>query len=638
MISNFPTSHIPFRSEAESSHTFHPPFAYGGFYGLSLDLVHFLMDSTTQQTVWRKDISYEVSHHARAIGLSFLRSQALPKTILFVPGIYHHCSHVSIDCDEYTDYVAFAVPSGGSENLESQGRTLEVTADKLDRCRRKGNESRIPLLFRIPQQFSPSMKQDSAAELVTNGCARLSFEGKRIVSNLESAINAARAEMDSKQLCAEELYLFENEDVKVSIAMGKFKSGWHHFVEEGWKNIDSNYFCPDYCQEMTLKQCLSECERTSGTYVETNLQVGTEAGIIDRRVQHFKQHGSKKGKSFDCLAEFNNPGIGTGRGCGIVVDKFIANTESVVSTWSLFGDWSQLAPPGRCKALMLVDNSGGKRMEYALRVHRRFLGPDWLFYVIGPHHLVQQWKRSLEGPMVKVISVPEKFGGLSDNPQQNTQLYRSFWLWNHTINCEYVLHSLTDVLQLRPGAEDFLNYAFVGSPVPPETLARDEWSRICVKHHTCGGRGGFSLRRRSFILKALTHCKIKFEDTSHEDMWYAECMNDMGDGDYMPYPALSNRLSLGSKCEVDSPVGMHYGRTNCATSTCVNAIVTSKLYKDLYGSDHIPSGPCAEGEHFYYMSNPKMQTLFRSNMNSTQLESSETAWNHYSTIGKSENQ
>eukprot|EP00541_Cyclophora_tenuis_P019121 CAMPEP_0116577766 /NCGR_PEP_ID=MMETSP0397-20121206/21326_1 /TAXON_ID=216820 /ORGANISM="Cyclophora tenuis, Strain ECT3854" /LENGTH=46 /DNA_ID= /DNA_START= /DNA_END= /DNA_ORIENTATION= len=38
--------------------------------------------------------------------------------------------------------------------------------------------------------------------------------------------------------------------------------------------------------------------------------------------------------------------------------------------------------------------------------------------------------------------------------------------------------------------------------------------------------------------------------------------------DPLAHPTLSNRLSMGDRCDVDNPVGIHHAWMFCKTSTC----------------------------------------------------------------------
>ena len=203
----------------------------------------------------------------------------------------------------------------------------------------------------------------------------------------------------------------------------------------------------------------------------------------------------------------------------------------------------------------------------------------------------------------------------------------SKWLWSETIKCEYVLHTHADVMMLRPGVDEFLGYAYVGAPVSPETYILKEWSRICTISKRCGGGGGLSVRRKSFTLKALEHCQVGRTEKYCEDMWFSECMGWMGDGDFMAHPIESNRLTLGDKCEVDNPVGIHHPWMFCHAPICAHVIADSMLYRAIYGDNYIPSSPCLEGEYYYFHKYDEASSLPRN-------VSEYPGWHHYIRVGR----
>jgi hypothetical protein len=205
----------------------------------------------------------------------------------------------------------------------------------------------------------------------------------------------------------------------------------------------------------------------------------------------------------------------------------------------------------------------------------------------------------------------------------------SKFLWEETVQCENVLITGVDSILFRYGVEDFFRYDYVGSPVYPDTLAGHSnpeiWKIMAAYQNKWGGKGGLSIRKRSVMLKAIDSCPLSAKEYP-EDAWISACVMLM-DGK-LPLPSIANRFSIGSRCEVDVPFGSHNMWDNCGRTSCLEAILTSRLHRDLFGEANIDRN-CQEGESLYL----SMYGHVRSEIEQNQVVS---GWEHYNRFGKSE--
>ena len=622
MVTSFPTPLLETRVAGGLGHSHLPTHAYGGIYGVSDDVLRALIDPMAERTVVRKDIRYEIPWQDGAIGLALFRSLLSLTHIYYLKGLYHMCLPTSIPCAKYKDYIAFKIPAENGTLQEQVMADMNKVLDIGKSC--QGERDNVDaILVRIHQE---SRSVDSTLWPIEE-CEVLSAEGEKYALDVKNLAPIAAEHISEDTTCAEEFYLNENPQVAEMVKSGTFKSGRHHFAVEGWKDRTKNYFCPDYCQGRNASDCLQVCDKEQ-IYLEQygNVKAAVDSGKFASGRAHYDLEGKRLKHMWSCLKQHPKPDQRTKKLCLHFWSVFVKHTSPIVKTWSLWGEPNDL-PEEKCKAAILIDGRGGPWIDYTLRVHRRFLGPDWRFYLIGPPHLAQDWRKQFEGPMLEVVDLPMQFGNLSVFPKEVFELYRSKWLWGEAIKCEYILHTHSDVMMLRPGVDDFLSYAYAGAPVEPELYPVPQWRRICVSSTRCGGGGGFSIRRKSFNLRALNHCAIKFSGTDSEDMWYPECIKSMGNGSLLAHPTESNRFSLGGKCEVDNPVGMHHTWLFCGAEPCVYAIADSMLYREIYGDDHVATAPCFEGETFCSRKYGDV-TLANNTRN--------PGWDHYVRVGKNE--
>jgi len=198
-------------------------------------------------------------------------------------------------------------------------------------------------------------------------------------------------------------------------------------------------------------------------------------------------------------------------------------------------------------------------MDQVLKIHRRYLGPFWMFYLIGPKSLTQLWRKIYHGPMITVIDLPDEFEDSSNQHDNSNQVLISKFLWEDTVQCENVLITGIDSILLRHGVEDFFRYDYVGSPMYPDTLKGHDhgktlWTIMAAYQNKWGGKGDLSICKRSIMLKAIKTCPLPPKEYP-EDAWISACIMLM-DGK-LPFPTIANRFSIGSKCEVDVPFGVN---------------------------------------------------------------------------------
>jgi len=423
--------------------------------------------------------------------------------------------------------------------------------------------------------------------------------------------------------CPEIMYRQEYPEVDQQVQLGRLKSGKEHYLQKGYNSTSINFFCPERCiNSGDVKACVT-CDKNA-TYLKTSPDVenATRNGHFVSGREQYELKGCAEGPVYSCFERYQEPGRGTPAGCKDTFTRFINATKTVVKTWPVVGQ-NTTASSSACKALVMMEGRNHPWMDYTLRVHRRFTGPDWMFYLIGPPHVAEEWRRKYAGPMVTIIDLPPKFGNLSVYPTQYNDLSRSEFLWRDVVQCEHVLVTQRDALLLRHGIEDFFEFAYVGSQVYPESFPATDWRCLCTANERCGGNGGLSLRRRSESLHAIAQCRIP-RGLYDDDLWFSACFAELGLTQSLPHPVIANRFSTGSKCLADSQFGMYKLWQNCKESTCVNILMNSQLYKDIYGEKD-SEYKCREGELLYHLEN---RDFTRAGFTS--------GWEHYQKFGRHE--
>ena len=226
IVSHFPTPLLETRVAEGLSHNRLPVHAYGGFYGVSHDVLKRLIQPTTVRTVVRKDISYQVPWQDRAIGLALWRSQTTLKNVYYLNGVYHLCTTASLSCDnnKYTNFVAFKVGNDNAASDTTATSIPEAILKTLTACKSE-RKSEVELL-RIPQ----NSKSMDSTNWPLEECLNLSAEGQEYLKIVKSEGPVAAAELSEDTTCAEEFYLIENPQAVEMIENGTYKTGRQHII------------------------------------------------------------------------------------------------------------------------------------------------------------------------------------------------------------------------------------------------------------------------------------------------------------------------------------------------------------------------------------------------------------------------
>lgn len=253
-----------------------------------------------------------------------------------------------------------------------------------------------------------------------------------------------------------------------------------------------------------------------------------------------------------------------------------------MDNWHISGNKAFQINPLGCNSLVIVDG----------RDHHH---PYWMFYLVGPKAVTNVWQK-YAGPMITVVKLPEDFGDLSDYPHTYNKALLSEFPWKETIQCENVLVLQMDAMLFRHGIEDFFKYDYVGSPIYAESHPTRYWRMMhAFNDITIGGNGGFSFQKKSAMIKAFDQCEIPILG-SPEDAWSTAYIL-LNDGN-LPRPVTANRFGVGTKCEVDIPLGTHKLWMNCKMTSCEHAIITSRFHRDIYGEKNFYHN-CPEVELLY---------------------------------------
>lgn len=602
MIPNYPDPHQSTRQRGSFSQNFLPLWSLGGLYGFSVDIVRHLVSYDVERTVLKKEENYMFPEEDRAIGLSLARSNTEDtiKNYLFTKATFHFCSPEHFSCVDYGHFMGFSVGFGKSGSGQNKLDTKLHHLERISKLREDCKEIPYEVLNYI-QEVDETFRNKPSLDYLTYGCKALDEKNIIKLTNDVKKAHSLALKVEEEDLaadseCAERLYRQMFPEVNEFIQNGTFSSGREHYRKIGYLNPSMHYYCPRSCNHdpKCTNKCADKEDCLMGTQCDKEENYLQKYSDVRRKVKkgefksghdHYRLSGHKEGRFYGCYnyEKIGKEAIGTHKGCYDAFDTFIKKATPKIKNWPVTGCASIKTKPESCKALLFIEGRDHEWMDFVLRTHRRYTGPEWMFYLVGPKEATGKWRKRYDGPMVKIIDLPSRFGDLSDYPKQINDLYRSSFLWEEVVECEYVLVTQSDALLLRHGIEDFFKYSYVGAPIYPESHPTLDW-RLLFSNSSNGngGNGGLSLRRRSFMLKSLTECRLPKEGGVYvaEDSWYTACLLEVGAP--LPTPTMANRFSTGSTCELDAPVGIHKLWQNCFKSTCVEAIESSALYHDIY--------------------------------------------------------
>lgn len=638
-IPNFPITEPIIRQAGSFAQTFLPLWTIGGCYGLSLDVLKHLTSWNVERTVLKKEEKYIFPEEDRAIGLALARSNFTVENMLFAKGVFHFCQPENFTCKDYGHFIGFSVGFGksgvGKHHFDAKVMHLERIREIMKQeCDNNNWNSSFSIFYSASDYYfklDGEFKKEEPLKFMTYGCKSLSEEAQETVDYYNKSYSLALQNEETviaDTHCAEKIYLEVFPEVIEFIKNGTFSSGKEHYLEMGYRNTSMHYYCPTGCNhdpECSTTILMSnniKCKDLESRYFKLypDVEEAVKNGVFGSAYEHFYRYGKTEGKSYECPVYDPFKAFATGNkvGCYNAFETFINRTEHIVMKWPVTGHKIHSSKSTNssnidtCNAVLFVEGRAHGWMDYVLRVHRHYTGPDWMFYLVGPSNITKQWRKQYDGPMIQIIDLPERFGDLSDYPKQINDLYMSEFIWDEVIQCERVLISQVDALLLRHGIEDFFEYSYVGAPVYPESHPTIDWRLVSNKgDHHYGGNGGLSFRRKSFMLKQLKECKLKLEndggDFISEDSWFSACLWESGAP--LPTLAMANRFSTGSRCEVDIPIGVHKLWQNCEESICVGAIATSALYNEIFPSSITKTSDvfCDTGDMSYLARYPEVR-------------------------------
>ena len=608
MIPNTPIPNLSERTFVSFAYDVLPIWALGGLYGISVDVVRHLTKPEVEQTVLKKEGLYVFPQEDQAIGVALQRSNFEDQIkYIFTKAVFHHCPVETFSCEKYGHFMGFSVRSTLADKDRSKNelklKSLDEISTYRDYC-----EQTIPqfdeknYIFEIDEDFRKKQSND----YFFYGCTELNEAGRnKFMSQKKLSLEVHKTDVLGDIECADKVYREAFPDAKMEISSGKYVSGREHFLKVGHLDSSKHFFCPVSCKDQT------DCCKKEQRYLDKHPDVkkSVQLGIFRSGLEHYNKYGHFYGSKniyhdgCDGYEKIENDAKDK-KSCYDSINTFIQKTEASVNKWPLFGTIpDEPFDPGTCKEVIFIEGKRTDRMDYVLRNHRRFTGPDWKFYLVGPSEVAKTWRQKFNGSMIEVVELPEKFEDFSDYQKQTNHILMSTYLWEDVIKCEHVLVTNTDAILFRHGIEDFMfKYAYVGGPVYSENHPTADWrvlNAINMTHH--GGSGGLSLRRKSYMIKALKDCSIPKEGSiySNEDSWYSACLMELGAP--LPSTLVANRFSVGSKCEVDNPFGMHKLWQHCRESQCLSAIFSSSMFQNnlFTPSKSMTTSPCEEGERHY---------------------------------------
>ncbi|WPT12330.1 hypothetical protein PSENEW3_00003469 [Picochlorum sp. SENEW3] len=594
-----------------------PLWALGQMYGLSLDVVDALLSRENLVRIYRRGRIYR--EEDRGVGLWIWRSR-IPVKYVNLKGIYGLCSPFNVDCHHYGDSIGFHVghslSGAGGKNLALKLELLQNVSLTLSHCNNQSNKNIMASLYN-------NMHFLHAEYWMYTGCSSLTNEGRFWLDKTHASSMLHSTGDEFNRSCSDFYYLIsllQNSHMQV-------RSARNHYLTTGHLSPSSHYFCPPD----RLRNQFLECDREA-IYLENYPDVKKAIQQGGTGHEHYLKYGKAEGRSWSCYSRYQDSSNGTTLDCLGFYQFFIDRAYPTVQKWPLDGNVIPTYENNTCSALVMIDGREHPWLDFSLRVHRHFLGRYWKFYLLGPPAVADIWRQKYEGTAIEIIEIPSIFGNFSDQPREYNELLLSDFLWEKTVQCEFVLITQSDALLLRDGIEDFFDFDYVGSPVYPETFPAIHWRYLSALQSNSGGNGGLSLRKRSAMLWCLENFKVPFKsnasmwDGMAEDSWFSQCLVENNFS--LPSPHIANRFSVGSKCRVDAPFGMHKLWMNCNLGSCIQALVGSDLAVDVFGRSR-PSKACPGGEEFYRMVYEDVNTEILAG----RLQS---GWDHFENFGKTE--
>jgi len=675
LLPNTPLGQLE-RLLTSSTPSFYPVWPHGSFQGFSKDIFEKTLKPENTATVLRQDVGYVFVNSDRATGMQLERAQIVVKNKVFLKGMYYMCSSEHFTCDAYWNSIAFHSGFGWSgKGTNKMAKKIQMM-DRIHKIQQQCNPPDQVFhpadhYFFVNQDF---LQNGNTSYWLSYGCSTITEGGLRVLRDFDKKHTESEKTLGpSNGICADQLYekqwslleaasgsmesIPENQQLGITEGrVGDFSSAFlkkmkihilnrvansedpHfrnrlRFIQDGHRSNSLQYYCPDGCEVdgSNLKECIEDLSIEDLTYSSSSscdleeeyvrrypdVLAAVERGDFDSGFHHFTKHGSMQGRVWSCQSKYVEN----------FVLEFIRKAIPLMVSWPVTGDKDFQVNPPRCNALVIADGRDHDEMTFVLKNHRRYLGPYWMFYLIGPKHVTDIWRVRYSGPMITIVDLPDHLGNLSDYPADYNRLLLSNFLWKQTIQCENVLVSQTDAILFRHGVGDFFRYDYVGAPIYPESVGATRYWSIMNAYSSAGvgGNGGLSFRKRSAVIRALDKCEIPIPG-SPEDAWMSACIMLL-DG-VLPHPTIANRFSVGTKCEVDVPFGIHKPWMNCKKSTFIQALLSSKFHKDLYGEENF-NYDCPEGELLYLL-------LHRDVAYAVEHGKCASGWDHYNKHGRLE--
>lgn len=666
LIPNTPVHSKLERMISDTALSFYPVWPHGTFQGYSKDLMQESLKSENKATVLHQESNYVFPWSDRGTGLQLYRAQIPIKYRVFLKGHYFMCASENFTCHAYWNSIAFHSGFGFSGNGNDKIQKKLEMMNKIYKTQLKC-QNNLHDMFREADHYffadDEFLLKGNSSFWLRSGCSVVNSDGLRLLKQMDIDHQIALRRLAPMNLkCADKIYRNDLEVLKNitqvylttpqysklnfdktqgfsqaflnKMLMANHSLGYHdsnfemryHYIHEGHASSSLHYYCPYRCDEQKNINGCAICDREAEylkLYPDVNNAVNE--GIFGSGLDHFIQRGFNEGRTWSCQKKYIPEESGTYAGCQQVFHNFMSAAAPFLQNWTISGDKHYDIQTPNCNALVIIDGRDHPLMDVILKNHRRYLGPYWMFYLIGPKRMTRIWQK-YAGKLVTVVELPEYLDNLSDYPTGYNQVLLSEFLWKDTIECENVLVSQTDALLLRHGIGDFFYYDYVGSPIYSETHPTRYWRIMnAFNPNTVGGNGGLSFRKKSAMVRALENCAIPSYGIP-EDAWFVACTLLLNGT--LPHPTIANRFSVGTKCDVDVPLGTHKLWMNCKTSTCVQTILTSKFHRDVYGESNF-NKKCHEGELLYLAMNDDVARAI-------QKGHFDSGWDHYMMYGKFE--
>jgi hypothetical protein len=232
-------------------------------------------------------------------------------------------------------------------------------------------------------------------------------------------------------------------------------------------------------------------------------------------------------------------------------DKYIKNVRTHVTHWNISGDNSNLLK----QCVLFIEETDHPWFDVTLRLHRRYLGSYWMFFLYVPSQIAPIVRLKYSGEMINIQEIPSHLIPRSWNKDSTIHILKFILFHQQSVprHFERVLLSSANTVLLRYGIEDFSNHVRVH-------MYRQNKSFDFIDSN---GKFLFSLWKRNALIRHMKQL------ISKRSKYFSKIKEDS---------VVLNRFASSDNCLVfDYPFGVQPLWTHCSNEQCLRILYCSLL-------------------------------------------------------------